>query len=495
MRHVAPEHNRPEDGRPEHAPVEALARNLSRDWERRRPLLQAAVRAVLAGNGGEPSELAVGVISCWLERQLTPANAARRCERLGDAVRTGEQVISVFSEEFARFFGDPGTPGAEGRRHIARGLWIFRGYTRPAQVDAVLEHIHGRFEHFLRHAGGRFQPSLFGPLTLDRRRLKGYFIKVALLECRKVAVVGPPPTAAPAASPTTPAPRLQGGRGTSKALRWLDRFWSRDNGFSPAHRMEGLVSILMGSLTGIPELEVRTAEFLQKRAEALREEEEKLGARISRLMDRRDELSFQIALHAGGSRLVQLKRQLEWTEVQLTLCHHRAATLYRDGLLPRPAEVQALLDGYVTNTANTRFGRLRQELAILEKRARTRPSAPPFPPDILQLAAQVEDHASRRPPPPGQHGIGEPERQRRREALLAWKDQAGALLEKAIQLGARRAAEGGLPAGPGQRVLEWLTDLEAYLRLGVLQADGVLGALNQFRGWRLAHVLRSASGR
>src|SRR5262249_46181359 len=138
---------------------------------------------------------------------------------------------------------------------------------------AVLDRIRNRRIHLLDSFRQKYQPSLFAPRQVEARMIRGYLIRVAKLESLHVPAgdlpwgVGRSINLAALAEPAAPRQEPEGPdpRRLAEAMR---AFWGRENGFTAEQRLEGLTSLGLGFLTGVPEVEARCRTLVEKKLPA-----------------------------------------------------------------------------------------------------------------------------------------------------------------------------------------------------------------------------------
>ncbi|HMF14711.1 MAG TPA: hypothetical protein VKE94_20485, partial [Gemmataceae bacterium] len=292
----------------------------------------------------------------------------------------------------------------------------------------------------------------------------------------------------PAREPESPDPR--------RLAEALGAFWSRANGFTADMRLEGLTSLGLGFLTGIPEVESRCRESVTRKLPAWEQDTARLRRRVSQWLARLEEMQRELALaqthperERASERLSQIEERLARLRVRLTRQPAR--------LRPRAAEVQDALAGFVASVGNTRFRRVAREIALMEDRVRTGSRAVRQAPtgqlssEVLQLAADVEKHLESQPLSPRAHGLSEAERAERGQAVVEWRARAETLLGRIR--GHYRLSFTFPQAGRADpALLHWLADSEDLYEFGFLRRKGVFAAFGRRHGWRLEHLLRSS---
>src|SRR5262249_53084475 len=146
--------------------------------------------------------------------------------------------------------------------------------------------------------------------------------------------------AAPMPEPESPDPR--------RLAEKLSSFWARGNGFTAEMRLEGMTSLGLGFLTGIPEVEARCRDLLAQKLPAWEQETTRLRQRISRWLARLEETQREATVArtpADRERANERQSQIEekLARLRVRLAHQPV------GLRPRAAEVQEALAEYVAS--------------------------------------------------------------------------------------------------------------------------------------------------
>jgi hypothetical protein len=373
-------------------------------------------------------------------------------------------------------------------------------------VEAVLEErIRGRRVELLDAFRSKVQPCLFGRRTFERRKLVGWLVRVAHIEAlhvpahalpwRRVAL--PDPDWTPAPSEPDDAPDE-----TGHYLDLLGDLWSRANGFSAEQRLEALISLGLGGLTGDEGLAQRCRALLEARTAGWDDEGELLGDRISRVLARWEAVKRRRDACSCPQEREQLTRRLEELErAQDRLEQKRASRPLR--LRPRPAEGRELLAELVRNPGLVRHRRINREVQLMRRRTaesqRELESSAPGAQDARDLGTAVARHLGEEPPSPAVRKLaGKVVDAAARRALRAdhtlWLEEGGRLLAEA-----RRQLRAVFhdPMRPALRcpLQEFLADVEDLYELGVLGRRGILGGLGRRHGWRLEWLLRSGPPR
>jgi hypothetical protein len=456
----------------------------------------ARLRELLAALGVDLSVEAGQTVLRWLEQELTARAPSNWESRLGQAAKLALAVYWDFMTEYNAFYEEQ---EGRGPACVARALRGRVGQADPHMTEAVLDRIRTRRMHLLDSFRRKYQPSLFDATAIDARRIRGYLIRVAHLESLHVPSVDLPwgtgrtinlaalvEPAAPAPEPESPDPR--------SLAEMLTAFWGRANGFTAEQRLEGLTSLGLGFLTGIPEVATRCREILVQRLPAWEEKAARFRQRISRWLARMEESQRQISAardpverQRASERLGRIEERL--TRLRFGLSRQPAR------LRPRAAEVQDLLSDVVANVGNTRFRRIAREIALFEQRVRGGGQAllesvsDSLPAEIGQLIAEVDRHLASSPPSPRAHGLSERERLERSRLAAAWQERALELL--GLVRGNYRLLFSSPLGGPvGEAVLNWLADAEDLYEFGVVRRKGVYAGLGRRHGWRLKRLLR-----
>jgi hypothetical protein len=274
----------------------------------------------------------------------------------------------------------------------------------------------------------------------------------------------------------------------------LKAFWGRANGFTAEHRLEGLTSLGLGFLTGIPEVEARCRELLRLRLPSWEENSTRLRQRISRWLARLEEAQRELPSAREVTERQRLSERLGRIEERLTRLRF-SLSRQPARLRPRAAEVQEALADFVTSVGNTRFRRIAHEVALLEKRVRDggqelrQTSSDRLPAEIVQLIDDVEEHLNSPPPSPRAHGLTDSQRTERSKRAVAWQGRAEELLSR-VRGNYRLFFSCPLSTPVGEAALNWLADAEDLYEFGVVRRKGVFAALGRRHGWRLERLLR-----
>jgi hypothetical protein len=437
------------------------------------------------------------VLRRWLCRDLRRASRPGWRQQLPAAVEVGRGIYRSFMAAYTAAFLEPDGWGV---RAVRRLLRLRFGFVDAHLAESILERIRDRRLVLLEHLRGKFQPSLFAPRTFDPARLRGYLWRVVRLESLHapqedlpwnrsglpgVLCAGPGPGAVVADAGDVDYHDL-GER--------LSAFWSPANGFGREDRLEGLVSLGLGWLTGEEALREGCERLLRAKLQAWEERLTRLRQRLSRLLDRGRELGEQTAA-APAERRAHLQDKAAELDLHLRRCRELLAR-HMLKLRPRPGEVCQLLRGCVQARGSAiRHARIGREIALLRRRVsqgwgRLRCDGSPPPAGVSALGEAIACHLGQEPASPRQHRLEEEERQSRRRRMRDWLAAGAELLR---QIRASLAEHRARPARSRPRAEEveaWLCDAEDLYELGVLTRKGVVWGLGRRHGWRLNHLLR-----
>jgi hypothetical protein len=456
----------------------------------------ARLRELLAAMGVDLSVEAGQTALRWLERELAELTPPNWESGLPQAAKLALDIYWDFMAEYNAFYEEP---EGRGPACVARALRGRVGHADPHMTEAVLDRIRNRRVHLLDSFRRKYQPFLFAPRAIDARKIRGYLIRVAHLESLHVPTgdlpwgVGRTINLAALVEPSAPVPEPE-GPDPRKLADMLSAFWGRANGFTPEQRLEGLTSLGLAFLTGIPEVAARCRDILAQRLPLWEEKASRLRQRISRWLARFEDSQRQLAAsndpverQQAGERLNHIEERL--TRLRFSLSRQPAR------LRPRAAEVQDLLSDVVANVGNTRFRRITREIALFEQRVRTGGQAlvqsfsDSLPAEMGKLIADVERHLASSPPSPRAHGLSERARLERSRLGASWQARAQELLSL-VRGNYRLLFSSPLSGDVSEAVLNWLTDAEDLYEFGVVRRKGVYAGLGRRHGWRLKHLLR-----
>jgi hypothetical protein len=458
--------------------------------------LETRLRALMEARGVDLSIEEGQTILRWLVREVTEQAPADWEARLPEAARLAGAVYWDFMTAYNAFYEEP---DGKGPAHVIRALRGRSGEADPLVVEAVLDRIRNRRLHLLDGFRRKYQPSLFAARAVDARKIRGYLVRVANLESLHVSAGDSPwnlgrginlaALAEPAAP--TPEPESVDPRRLAESLR---AFWARDNGFTAEMRLEGLTSLGLGFLAGIPEVDERCRDLLAQKLPAWERETTHLRQRISRWLARLEETQREASIARTPTereRAIERQSRIEERLARLRVRLARQPARLR----PRAGEVQVALAEYVASVGNTRFRRVTREIALFENRVRTggrallESVAEQGTTEVSQLVADVERHLSSAPVSPRAHGLSAQERAERQRQYVAWRAQGADLLGRVR--GHNRLVFNFPHAAPvNQVVLNWLADTEDLYEFGLLRRNGVFAGLGRRHGWRLEHLLR-----
>jgi hypothetical protein len=456
----------------------------------------AQLRQAVAAQGVDLATEAGQIVLRWLERDLNESSPANWQEQLPQATQLALAVYWDFMQEYNAFYEEP---DGKGPLYVGRALRARVGQVDPHMSEAVLDRIRNRRLHLLDSFRKKYQPSLFEARAIDASKVRGYLIRVAGFESLHVPAgdlpwgVGRTIDLAALAEPALPLPEPEGPdpRRLAEAMR---AFWDRAHGFTAEQRLEGLTSLGLGFLTGVPEVEERCRALLFQKLPAWEEATANLRRRASQWLARRDETQHALATATNSAERERLGERVALIEDRMTRLRVRLAR-QPSRLRPRPAEVQEALAGYVANVGNTRFRRIGREIVLFEDRARTggrtlsRTLGDRLPRDVAQLINDVETHLANTPASPRAHGLSKAERDERMGQEKAWRLRCESLLGE-IRGHFRLLFGFPLSADVNEPILNWLADAEDLYEFGLLQRKGVIAGLGRRHGWRLERLLR-----
>ena len=402
-----------------------------------------------------------------------------------EAVRTGMAIYNGFHQAFSTFFEEEHGCGA---RLIRRNIRRHFGFVQESMVEAVLERILDRRELLLENFRQSSQPSLFAPCAFDGRRFTGFLVRVAHIESLHVPrslltrLIGEPPSG-------PPRPHFLGTSDEEdpdsyqRCLEWLDSFWSEAHRFTTAQRLEGLVSLGLGLLTGHDRLRDRCQELLLERMEDWENERQVIRGWISRLLARRE--AAQVARLGTTAESERRAAEQELGELDETLNRAAAAVGASSdaSLACAPRRLEPCSTGSSNSTAwfgiAASNGKSRSCASASRTPRQELARCAAVPSEVQQLSDDVQRHLAEAPAT-------------RRNCPPAWVDEGRQILSRArVQMHElfRRALR---PA------VRWplqgcVADIEDLYELGLLAHRGIVGGLGRRHGWRLEWLLRPVS--
>jgi hypothetical protein len=443
------------------------------------------------------------IVRAWLWEELRQSPPSLWEAGLPAATDQAIAIYRGFISDFGvHFLEETGAGETWVRRFLRQRL----GFAPEPAVEVVLNRIRDRRRHLLHAFRRKYQASLFGPTTFRREGVRGYLRQVAWVESRKAPlaelrrVAGKDPEVLD--NLLLPQATSVDEQDFGLRARQLAEFWSTANGFTRAHYLEGLVSLGLGWMTDEPLLAERCRAYLEQKLPAWNERWECLTERLGRLLDRCGEKETWLAQAWDWVERDRLRAQLDRVRGRLDSLRIRLRQ-HLDRLPPRPKETEVLLAGVVhQQLGSVRFHRIGREIAIFEQRvveggrALQAGFAGDFDPSVHALLADILAHNQEKPPSPGEHGLTEPKRARRRRMHERWLRVGDDLCGRA------RLSMDTLFRTPATRVppaytaalMAWLGDVEDFYELGILDRLGVIGGLKTRQGWRLDRLLRPAGG-
>jgi hypothetical protein len=437
------------------------------------------------------------VINCWVWTELyhDPPEHWRR--DLPDVVDRGRELYRVFGGEFERLYlAESGRGPAWVRQELRQRF----GFAAEPAVEAVLNRVRDRRPHLLRAFKRKYHASLFRPLVLQERWVRGYLRRVAHVESKRLpaAELGVVNGRSPDLLDLWPFP-LGGeadGEDYGRRARQLAELWCGANGFSRGQRLEGLVSLLLGWLTKDRTLEERCRDYLAEKLPDWEKRWDELVRRLRPLLDRQGQL--ETWLRTGWDWAERERLEGELAEVCEKLNRQRERMeRHVARLFPRPREVQHLLRQVVEQKVGSlRFARIDREIELMEERVRggaadlCKRFGADLPGPCLALVADVDAHTAARPESPRKHNVHPARRDALRRANAEWLAQAVEVLRAARRELDRALHEPPGPVAMEEALLGWLGDVQDLYEFGILDRVGVAAGLNRRRGWRLDRLLR-----
>jgi hypothetical protein len=415
------------------------------------------------------------VVERWLRADLNAGSVG--ADVLARAAALGR---SIYREFMAAFHAAFLSPDGYGVRQVRRLLRRRFGQSNDLAEDAALNRIRDLRLKLLDHLRSRTQPSLLTEQRFTPGRLAGYMRNVARIESLKLDEADLPWKR----EPFRERNRLHRGPlpvDDDEAIDYpvlaerLSRFWCEANGFRDEHRLEGLVSLGLGHLSGDATIAARCGEWLQQRLPAWEEQEARLRQRASRLLERRQVL--QDSLCETPKLREAIEEDIATVEALLTGCRLSLAR-HPARLRPKAKVVKNILLGRVQRVGAVRHARINREVALLRRRVCEGERG--LNGGCVLLKA-ILVHLDREPPSPRQHGLSSQARAERQAQHQNWLEEAGRLLCVARTI---RAQERETTLG------DWAADVEDLYEFGILCRKGVLEGLGRRHGSRLARLLR-----
>jgi hypothetical protein len=436
--------------------------------------------------------------AAWLWQELDHAPPKQWDTSLSQVTERALRIFRAFMEEFEAIFLRETSCGEKWVRQFLRNRF---GFAAEQAVEAVLNRIRDRRLHLLQAFRHKYQQELFGPWTFNEKRLRGYLKRVAWIESGKAPVAQLRQTIDTDSDtldswlpPAEDEPDLASYH--QRAYQ-LAEFWSEAHGFSRAQQLEGLVSLGLGFATDSPILQQRCQHHLEEKYESWNTRWEQLQLRLAQLLERRAHLEGALPRLWDVAEKEAALEELERIRTRLARTRNRIQE-HLQRLLPRPHEVQTILQGVVGRTVGTlRFQRIKREIQLLRERVEwgTRNLEKQFlaeiPKPLRQLLQDIPAHLQDWPPSPRQHGISPQERACRQEAAGCWHARGLEILTRVHRELNKLFRE---PPASGKLRLalrNWLSDVQDFYELGVLDRVGVVGGLQSRQGWRLERLLRS----
>lgn len=427
----------------------------------------------------------------WLAGGLPTALPADWEQDLLIAVENGLQIFRNFKAAFERFFFLPEESQTipAGERLVSRTLLDHFGGSETWMVDDTVRLILEKFEHFMDRFRRKYQPTLFGRLSVDISKIPGYLVLVARNETRKMDLRHPLHRVAGNLAlcdlpDRTPEPRQSACDNLRRQAWRLARFWKKQ-GFSRTQRLEGWASFLLWiPLRKSGRMQRRCIRLLASRVAEKEPPLQKLGERISRLLAQREDLEERLLFAMADKERRQIERDADKIRIRLGRLREKELA-WRESFLPRPSDVDELLGSHVSNSYMARFHRVSKEIEIF--RARVQQQMAEFRTDQAPQVGLLVDKITR-------HLASEPKRKnnvsdRERWVILRadWLRQGFEILRETRSLARYFRAM----YDPGPTLLQkFLTDVEVYYHAGLLERRGIGGVLQDLTGWRLEHVLR-----
>lgn len=449
----------------------------------------------------------------WIQQDFPQSPVPRR--ELTDVIDRGLEIYEQFNIQFSYFFSGQDSRGwKEIQKRIERRLH----YQSEPLVEAVFGKILDRRVKLLRHFKVQHQGSLFDSSKIQTGRITGYFIRVANFETRSIpqdAFESPCGDLISQLSQESASQSRQvelfGRSGLaeetnpafdssvrSDALEDLiDHFWSPANHFAERERLQVLAQLLLGRLSGNPELDARCQSYLSDQIESHSPPDPAQTAQRQKLLLRRQQLQYQIRNHPLDEARVKLKR-VEKQLYQLEIRERKR----RWKILPKRAEWVEMLDGLVSQPDSARSARLRRERELLRQRVESvkrhwesQKDEGQMLPIFLNVAREGVGQFDL-PPRSNEHGLPPEERTRRQKLEELHRRKTKDLLLKLFELRKRLdSSEFPFNSTTTRQVQDGLYDLEDGVRYGILERHGISTALRVYSFRRLRHLLRHRSSK
>lgn len=458
--------------------------------QRRRVLRQRLLQAGFSLSDQGPEE--DRVIHQWLRHDLRRPTPNWLIVLPG-AIELGRLIYRTFTLAYSEAFLQPFGWGCQlVRRYLSRD-WLF---TDGRMEEAVLCRIRDRRLVLLEHLRGKFQNSLFAEQTFDPALLPAYLRRVARLESLKVPEAELPWNCVPLPPEIGTVHSGSDEEVDYRALAdRLSAFWSKKNGFTAEHHLEGVISLGLGSLVRDEDLRRRCDALLADKLPKWEQTLIGLRRRASRLLELHEAARLRRRV-CHPDQETALDRRLAELEARIQSCRERLAR-HPSRLRPRPGEVGDLLAGHMCSPSAVRHDRIRREIDFFRRRSRDGWAAvladAGLPASVVSLREAIESHLDGKPPSSRMHGLNEEERGRRKQMAQIWLERAANLLHwtRAVAAGHRAVP---LVTGEAADALEgWLCDVEDFYQFGILVEKGVIHALGKRHGRRLLHLLRPES--
>lgn len=470
------------------------------------------------------------LISDWGEQEDCSAKSPAEMDA---AVQLGLELQNAFNEAFRKVYFEETITSGKAKKCLGE-VWIeqrlsARGRRRvnPKQVEWVLNRIRERRVHLIEAFFRTYQKTLFGPVKFIADSITGYLRRVVEFESRKE----PPPedqrtvTFADLSLPEGwSAEDLAESHSSSEETLWLvedeesaaqekpavaigfafglmDDYWSEANGFDEEHREEGIASL--GFPSAHPVLGPRCHQLLLEKLQGWDEQCEELGRKLSQVLGQIEEIQDQLRHPMPPDREKKLREKLARREARRDNLREEVAEHTRR-LLPRPGEVDELLDGVIErDPRRVRFERLNREDEIFLERFQAgasslqlrfgRKLAAPYRRLLRVLQGHLE--LKSRLLKPNEHGLQKAERERRQGRMDRWKQVIGGRLLGRIRFALYELTHAmvEVPSEQRQSLQDVLEDAEDLFQFSLIERLGVIGAVGRRNPLRLNRLLRSTT--